>query len=142
MRVVFNGQLGGAGDPLVFQGYPYHNLKGGGIGSMLRSLFRMVLPIAKQAGKTIGREALLTGANVAQDVLEGETVTTALEKHGKEGAKRLVKKGATKALEKLQSGGSLGRLPHKRIINGRIMRKRRNKRLRRKQVDVFGPYVK
>ena len=50
----------------VYVGVPYQ--RGHGIGSFLGGLFRQVLPLVKQGFRTLGREALKTGANIANDV--------------------------------------------------------------------------
>ncbi len=127
MRVVFKGQLGGS--PIVFRGYPYQ--RGSGLGSIFKGLLRMVLPLAKQAGKAIGKEALVTGANVARDVAEGQDIVESLKLQGRRGGKRLVKKGVRsltgqKRKKKPQSGGAVGRAPPRRTsINKRAIPTRR-----------------
>ena len=44
--------------------------RGHGIGSLFRGLFRFAMPFLKQAAKTVGRQALQTGIQVAGDMLE------------------------------------------------------------------------
>ena len=43
---------------------------GYGLGSIFRGLFRWAMPHLQQGAKGIGKKALQTGVNVAQDVLE------------------------------------------------------------------------
>lgn len=150
MRVIFKGNLpsqrGGAHP--VFIGTPFQ--RGYGFGSLFKGLMRAVLPIAKQAlpfaksaGRAFGREALLTGANVAQDALAGADVGQSLEKHSKRGARKLLKKGTKKLQRKLkqpqQKGGALGRVPATRThIKGRVTRIKKGGRKKFMQADIFG----
>lgn len=48
--------------------------KGRGIGSFLSGLFRSVLPILKSGARTVGREALKTGANILGDIVNNKPV--------------------------------------------------------------------
>ena len=57
--------------------------RGYGLGSIFRGLFRWAVPHLKQGAKMIGKKALQTGVNVAQDVLAGENIKTAVKKQGK-----------------------------------------------------------
>ena len=57
--------------------------QGYGLGSMFRGLFRWALPHIQQGAKMLGKKALQTGVNVAQDLLAGENVKAALSKQGK-----------------------------------------------------------
>ena len=66
--------------------------RGAGFGSLFSGLLRTVLPLAKTAGKAIGREALRTGASVASDVLAGQDFGSSLKTHSKASAGRLLKK--------------------------------------------------
>ena len=86
----FKGQTGaGLGG---FSGVRYQ--RGAGIGNIFRGLFRTLLPLAKSAGKSIGKQALATGAQVALDTLDGQNIGEAFEARGKEAATNLIKKGA------------------------------------------------
>ena len=59
-----------------FEGYtPYQ--RGGGIGNIFRSLFRMILPTAKSAAATVGKQALSTGAQIASDLVQGRDIKEA-----------------------------------------------------------------
>ena len=57
--------------------------RGYGLGSIFRGLFRWAVPHLKQGAKMLGKKALQTGVNVAQDVLAGENLKTAVAKQGK-----------------------------------------------------------
>ena len=57
--------------------------QGYGLGSIFKGLFRFAVPHLRQGVKMLGKKALQTGVNVAQDVLAGENFKTALTKQGK-----------------------------------------------------------
>ena len=58
--------------------------RGYGLGSMFKTLFRWAVPHLRQGAKVVGKKALQTGANVAQDVLQGENFNTAVTKRGRQ----------------------------------------------------------
>ena len=60
------------------------------LGSIFKGLFRWAMPHLQQGAKVLGRKALQTGAQVAQDVLEGNNVNPALAKRSKEAIRGLV----------------------------------------------------
>ena len=64
--------------------------QGYGLGSIFKGLFRWAMPHLQQGAKVLGEKALQTGAQVAQDVLEGNNVNTALPKRSKEAIHGLV----------------------------------------------------
>ena len=57
--------------------------RGYGLGSIFKGLFRWAMPHLKQGAKILGKKALQTGVNVAQDVLAGENLKTAVKRQGK-----------------------------------------------------------
>jgi len=88
-----------------FIGMPYQ--RGGGLGSIFRGIFRALLPIAKSAGKSIGRQALATGAQIAADVAGGEGIKAATKRRGREGLSNALET----AHRKLQDGSGVGKRP-------------------------------
>ena len=52
--------------------------RGYGLGSIFRGLFHWAMPHLQQGAKVIGKKALQTGFNVAQDVLDGDNIKTAV----------------------------------------------------------------
>ena len=109
----YAGQVGG--DMPVFHGAKYQ--RGHGLGSMLSGLFRrIVLPFLKNNGKTIAANALKTGMEVADDVLEGKSL--------KDSAKNRIPTGIKRAAQKInwQLGSGIGK---------------RRKLRRRRKVDIF-----
>ena len=58
--------------------------RGYGLGSIFRGLFRWAVPHLQQGVKMLGKKALETGVDVAQDVLEGKNLKESLNKRGKQ----------------------------------------------------------
>lgn len=50
--------------------------RGYGLGGILSGLFRSALPVLTRGAKTIGKQALQTGLQMANDALNGQTDTT------------------------------------------------------------------
>ncbi len=103
----FESQRGGN-----FVGYRFQ--RGGlAFGSLISGVFKKLLPVLKSAGKSLGKEALKTGMNVASDILQGNNVADSFETRGKQAAAHLLKKG-NRALtgrkrRRQQKGSGLGR---------------------------------
>ena len=64
----------GKGYP-VFAGRRYQ--RGHGFGSIFGGLFKAAMPLLKRGAKTLGREALQTGLNIAGDVVQGRNIKQA-----------------------------------------------------------------
>lgn len=83
--------------------------RGAGLGAVLRSLWRFVVPLASAAGHAlapyaaeIGREGLSTGARILQNVSEGADLKETLRNESREGLRNAVRRmqtgsGRTKA---------------------------------------------
>jgi hypothetical protein len=82
-----------------FTGMQYQ--RGAGLGSFFRGVFRALLPIAKSAGKRIGKQALSTGAQIVSDVVAGKSIKAAAKTRGKQATAKLL----AQAARKVQSGG-------------------------------------
>jgi len=80
------------------------------LGSILSRFFRRLVPFFKAHGKRILANVVKTGAEVADDVLEGKTV--------KESAKRQITTGIKRALLGLgpQSGSGVRRRKRRKIV--------------------------
>jgi len=63
-------QQSGSGLP-VFEGY--RGQRGHGLGSILSGFFRSAFPLLKRGLSFFGREALRTGAKIANDVVDGQS---------------------------------------------------------------------
>lgn len=97
------------GRGLGFSGLRYQ--RGNGLGNIFRNIFNAILPIAKpllgSAAKTLGNEALSLGANLANDVLDGQNVKKAFQKRTHQSINRLSHKARKK-----MTGRGLGIKPH------------------------------
>ena len=112
-----------------FLGTPYQ--RGAGLGSIFRSLFRAILPVAKSAGRAIGKRALQAGADVATDLVAGKDFKDTLKSRGKEATGDLLG-DASKRLK----GGKLG----KRTIKGRskpVTPRRKQKKAVKTQLGIL-----
>lgn len=152
------GQSGG-GIPSYFEGIPFQRgiQRGGGVGDVLRRLWRFVVPLASRAGhaiapiareigKEIGKEGLMAGSRVLSEVAEGANVKEALTSEGRASVNRLLKRAAG------QSGG--GRSKKRRIIGSDVILKPHalsgrlcsirgstsTTRSRQRKVDALGAY--
>jgi len=95
--------------------------QGHGLGSVLGGIFRrFVISLFKTHGKALARDALRTGVNVVEDVLDGRTL--------QESVKRRVPKGIKRSAQSLvaQSGSAV-----------RLKRRKRRRQLRSHSKDVF-----
>ena len=98
---------------------PYQRRRG--IGSLIGTALRSLLPIAKSVGKSavksLGKEAFSTGLQIAGDAIQGRNIGEAAEEHGKAAAVRLLNKAANatttkrKKKRKGQRGRGLGFRP-------------------------------
>ena len=70
----------------VFVGSRYQ--RGHGLGSMLGSLFRRVVPFIKQNIGTVGKALARTGMEIAGDVLSGQRIKESLQQRVPQGLKR------------------------------------------------------
>ncbi|MCP4493003.1 MAG: hypothetical protein GY820_37740 [Gammaproteobacteria bacterium] len=136
MRVKFNGQFQRGGGLPAFSGYAYQ--RGYGLGGIFKGLMRYVMPLAKQAGKAVGKQALVTASEIAQDVVNDVDISEAIQNRGKAGVGKLIKKGA-KAVRKgkkknVQKGKGLGKRPRRKSINTGGFAK---KQIKVKPSDIF-----
>ena len=72
---------------LVFFFLHFHGARfqrGYGLGSIFKGLFCWAMPHLQHGAKVLGKKALQTGVQVAQDVLAGENVKTATKKCAKQ----------------------------------------------------------
>lgn len=81
----------GKGDKSIFGGTHPYGQGGNGLGGMFRSLFRTGTPFLKTTVKKVGKRLLNTGLNtgiqIAQDVLNGQSVKKAAKSRAKAAGK-------------------------------------------------------
>jgi hypothetical protein len=126
-----------------YRGLPYQ--RGYGLGSVLGSLFRSILPVGKKVLKTVGKQALVTGAQIASDALAGRNVGEAAKEHARSGAGRLIHKAVKhikpptakkrKRRKPTQKGKGLGKRGTKKRT-----RKAPSKKGKKKKIDQLGTY--
>ena len=84
---------------------------------IFRGIFKFLLPVAKSVGKTVGKQALSAGSNIAADLLQGQSFQDSLKTHGGKAIKRTVKqlagnqtakKKPQKAVRRVQKGRGVG----------------------------------
>lgn len=114
------GRLGQYIGPL-YAGSPYVQ-HGSGLGSFLGSLFRIVKPILLSGAKSLGREALTTGANIMSDIAAKQTGTK---------VKDIVAKRVTEGTKNLASKLQQGKGKRKRPVP-------KNTSKIKKSRDIFG----
>ena len=73
----------------VYQGYSGRQ-KGYGLGGLFRGLMKSVVPLFKSGAKALGKRALSTGLNVAQDVLGGQSFGESAKKRMKETGRNML----------------------------------------------------
>ena len=78
--------------------------RGHGLGSVFSGLFKAATPLLKRGAKALGKKALKTGMELANDLIEGKNFKTA--------AKDRLKKAGSSLME--EAVGSLRRPPGKR----------------------------
>lgn len=107
----------------VFQGA--RTQRGHGLGSILSGFFRNAWPLIQTGAKAFGKQALRTGLQIANDVVEGQKFTESSQRRIPEGIKAFVSNNNFTT----QSGS--GRTRRKRSL------KRNTKRLKS---DIFGEF--
>jgi len=89
-----------------YQGYQYQR-GASGLGGFLSKLLSIVLPIAKQATRAIGAEALQASGRIVDDLSAGRAFGESIRDHGPKAYRNLI----DKAVEKLNQKGSGRRKP-------------------------------
>ena len=74
----------------VFVGRRYQ--RGHVLGSIFGGLFKAAMPLLKKGAKTLGREALKTGLNIAGDVVQGRNIKQAAQSRLKSTGENLLQK--------------------------------------------------
>lgn len=98
------GKSGYGGISHVYIGSP--NQRGHGIGSFLGGLFRRIIPLLKQGARVVGKEALRSGINVANDILEnGARPKEAFKTRLRESGENLKRKAEEKIDRLMQGSG-------------------------------------
>lgn len=106
-------------------GLPYYKgvslQRGSGLGGIFRSMFRMVLPLFKSGAKAVGKQALRTGVDIANDYIQGKDLKNASKQRMKEATKILTDKAADKV--KNMVGGHKRKRKSKKSVSSKKYRK-------------------
>ena len=95
----------------VYRGTLYQ--EGYGIESFLGVLFRSVFPLLKQGAKTVGKELLRTGINVAGDIIDNnQPIEEALQARWQEAKTNLKNKAQNKLNQVLVGSGKKRKKKH------------------------------
>ncbi|GBN09059.1 hypothetical protein AVEN_126253-1 [Araneus ventricosus] len=90
--------------------------KGSGLGGIFKSFYRMILPIFKSGAKAVGKQALKSGIDIANDLMQGKEMKASAKQRAKEAAKILTEKAADKA-KTMVGGNKRKRHSKKRVIS-------------------------
>lgn len=91
-----------------FEGIPYQ--RGAGVGSVFRSLFRVLMPLGKQALSAVGREGMATAARVLNNALQSDSAPTMgwrdnITSEARTGVGNLLNQAASHLRQQKGSGG-------------------------------------
>ncbi|GFY77595.1 uncharacterized protein F54H12.2 [Trichonephila inaurata madagascariensis] len=78
-----------------YQGQSFQ--KGYGIGGWFKRLFRTALPFLTRGAKSVGKEVLKTGTQIANDLLEGQNLEDAAKHRVKETGRKLAREAIKRA---------------------------------------------
>lgn len=131
MKAFEDCYVGQAGKVLTYyQRLPLQ--KGYGLGGLFHSLFWIAVQLFKQGAKTLGKQVIWTGVDIANGVIQVQDLKTAAKKTVKEAGRVLTDKAAGKV---------------KSVLGGNFKRKRKlkkpiisSKRLKRVTAEIFGPW--
>lgn len=100
-----------------YKGVPLQ--RGSGLGGIFKSFYRMILPLFKSGAKAVGKQALRSGVDIANDVLQGKEIKAATKERAKEASKLLTSKAADK-VKTMVGGHKRKRRTKKRVIPKKI----------------------
>ena len=119
----------------VFVGGGGRRYRGHGFGSLLAGIGRAVVPLLKKGGKALLKEGARTGLRVAQDVMSGQRLGSALKQRAGQSGKRLLKQVLSPSPSRRQK-----RIKTKRTAQGKQSGRQRRRQQPKKQrvTDIFG----
>ena len=110
------------------RGYGYVSQSGMGIGNVFAYLKRILYPLLKRAGKSVGKEALVTGARILDNIAQGAEFKATVKEEAKKGVKRVADKfeqsgsGIPKKRRKTVKKKKKMRITKKSILGKRILK--------------------
>ena len=131
----------GHGLPVFVGGGGRRLYRGHGFGSLLAGIGRAVVPLLKKGGKALLKEGARTGLRVAQDVMSGKRLGSALKQRAGQSGKRLLTQVLSPSPSRRQK-----RIKTKRTAQGKQSgrpRRRRQQQTKKQQqqqrmTDIFG----
>ena len=131
----------GHGLPVFVGGGGRRLYRGHGFGSLLAGIGRAVVPLLKKGGKALLKEGARTGLRVAQDVMSGKRLGSALKQRAGQSGKRLLTQVLSPSPSRRQK-----RIKTKRTAQGKQSgrpRRRRQQQAKKQQqqqrmTDIFG----
>ena len=128
----------GHGLPVFVGGGGRRLYRGHGFGSLLAGIGRAVVPLLKKGGKALLKEGARTGLRVAQDVMSGKRLGSALKQRAGQSGKRLLTQVLSPSPSRRQK-----RIKTKRTAQGKQsgrQRRRRQQQPKKQQrmTDIFG----
>lgn len=132
------------------------HMKGYGFGSVFKRFFKWILPIVKEnalpVAKNIGKEAIKTAINIANETIDGKkfsesaksnmkkTLNNFSDQYGR-GKKRKIKNSCDKNTKKIKYQHGKGKLTPKAKANQKkkitILRKKNSKSSNKRSLDIF-----
>lgn len=122
--------------------------RGAGIGDILRGLWRILFPVLKNIGQSVGQEGVSTGGRILSKLSQGGNLKEAITSEGKRGIDNLLEKGGMQ--KQFGTGKNRRRkriaLPKHQMLIGREVRKPAQKdksfvqKRKRIRSDTFGLY--
>ena len=135
----------GHGLPVFVGGGGRRLYRGHGFGSLLAGIGRAVVPLLKKGGKALLKEGARTGLRVAQDVMSGKRLGSALKQRAGQSGKRLLTQVLSPSpSSQQQRKGRQKRIKTKRTAqgkqSGRPRRRRQQQQTKKQQrmTDIFG----
>ena len=133
----------GHGLPVFVGGGGRRLYRGHGFGSLLAGIGRAVVPLLKKGGKALLKEGARTGLRVAQDVMSGKRLGSALKQRAGQSGKRLLTQALSPSSPSSQRKGRQKRIKTKRTAQGKQSgrpRRRRQQQTKKQQrmTDIFG----
>ena len=86
--------------------------RGHGVGNILKGLFNAVVPLFSSVGKTLGKQALNTGLQIAGDVVSGHNLKESAKHRAREAGHSLLNKAvhhARKPIKRKKSQKNISR---------------------------------
>ena len=113
-------QQAGKGANFYYQGAPLQ--RGYGLGSIFSALFRSAVPLIKNGANAEGLQLMRSGADFANDLVQGIDLKTAARQRAREAGRSLTDKAATK-LRSMLGGKNKRKRPVKKAVSRKRSRK-------------------